>query len=142
MNERFSDRANNSNWALGVLKDILDAMAHPAPSLLQGIHFLGAGLLLGFAYLLSGQIGLSIGIHTGFNFVSTYVFPTTLEPSASVFTLVVDGPTWFIGQSGLLQTGLLIPAAFAIIGYVWWQSGSIEISPEAEPKHRDGLVRD
>lgn len=109
---------------------ILFAMVHPAPSLLQGLHFLGAGLLLGFAYLLSGQIGLSIGIHTGFNFVSTYVFPTTLEPSVSVFTLVVGGPTWFIGQSGLLQTALLIPAAFAVIGYVWWQSGSIKIRPE------------
>lgn len=113
---------------------LLFAVSHPASALINGFHFLSAGLLLGLAYLLSGQIGLPIGIHAGFNFVSTYVFPTAADPSVAVLSLTVHGPSWLIGRTGLIQTGLQLPAALAILAYIWWRAGNLGISPVIESK--------
>lgn len=78
------------------------------------MHFLGAGFLLGLAYLLSGQLALPIGIHAGFNFVSGYVLPMASDQSLAIGPLSVSGPPWLAGQTGLIQTGLQIPAAIGI----------------------------
>lgn len=115
-------------WSVSAL---LFAFAHPAPTLVAGLHFLGAGFLLGLAYLVSGQLGLPIGIHAGFNFVSGYVFPMASDPSVTIIALSVSGPTWLTGQTGLIQTGLQLPAALAILGYVWWRTGKLGISLES-----------
>jgi len=104
------------------------AVAHPAPTLVTGLHFLGAGLLLGLAYLVSGQLGLPIGVHAGFNFVSGYVFPTASDPSVALIALSVSGPRWLAGQTGIVQTGLQLPAALAIFGYLWWRTNKLGVS--------------
>ncbi|MFC7006867.1 CPBP family glutamic-type intramembrane protease [Halalkalicoccus salilacus] len=44
---------------------LLFAFVHPAPTLVAGLHFLSSGLLLGLAYLVSGQLGLPIGSTPG-----------------------------------------------------------------------------
>jgi membrane protease YdiL (CAAX protease family) len=119
--------------ALG-LSALLFALTHPAPELVNSLHFLSAGLLLGLAYLLSGQLGLPIGIHAGFNFVSAYVFPTAANPSFAVISLSVTGHEWLIAQTGLIQTGLQIPAAFAMISYLWWRTGSYSTSTDIKSK--------
>jgi len=49
-------------WSVSAL---LLAIAHPAPTLVAGLHFLSAGLLLDFAYLVSGRLGLPIGFTPG-----------------------------------------------------------------------------
>jgi membrane protease YdiL (CAAX protease family) len=121
------------------LSSLLFGILHPTPSLHQGLHFLSAGLLLGLAFLLTGQLGLSIGIHAGFNFVSVYVFPTTLDPAVAIIPVTVDGPVWVVGQSGAIQTGLHLPAALTIVGYVWWRSGRIGISPKIQSLLTDRL---
>ncbi|WP_161625240.1 CPBP family intramembrane glutamic endopeptidase [Halosimplex carlsbadense] len=115
--------------ALG-LSALLFALTHPAPELANGLHFLSAGLFLGLAYLLSGQLALPIGIHAGFNFVSAYVFPTAADPSFAVISLSTTGPDWLISQTGLIQAGLQIPAALAIVCYLWWRTGSYSISAD------------
>lgn len=112
-------------WGVSAL---LFAVSHPAPTLINGFHFLSSGLLLGLAYLLSGQIGLPIGIHAGFNFVSTYVFSTAGDPSVAVLSLTAHGPSWLVSQTGLVQTVLQLPAAVAIFGYIWWRTGRIKIN--------------
>lgn len=103
------------------------AAPHPISTLTDGVHFLIAGFLLGFAYLLTGELGLPIGIHAGFNFVSDYVFSTTPEQSITVVSLIAEGPRWLVGQTGVVQTALQLPAALAVVLYVWWYSGSVEI---------------
>lgn len=120
-----------SAWSVSGL---LFAFTHPAPTLVDGLHFLGAGLLLGLAYLVSGQLGLPIGIHAGFNFVSGYVFPIASDPSVTLSSLSVSGPTWLTGQTGLIQTGLQVPAALVILAYVWWRTGHLGISPDIKSK--------
>lgn len=117
-----------SAWGLSAL---LFAFSHSISSVEQGLHFLGAGLLLGLAYLLTGQLALPIGIHTGFNFAAGYVFSTVQDPSVVVVPLTVQGPAWLIGQTGVVQTSLQLPAALLILVYAWWRTGSIGISPES-----------
>ncbi|QOS13487.1 Abi/CAAX domain protein (plasmid) [Haloferax gibbonsii] len=118
-------------WSVSAL---LFAIAHPAPTLVAGLHFLSAGLLLGFAYLVSGQLGLPIGIHAGFNFVSGYVFPIASGSSVTIIALSVGGPAWLTGQTGLIQTGLQVLAALLIMGWVWFQTGHLGISPTIKSK--------
>ncbi len=118
-------------WSISA---VLFAITHPAPTLVDGLHFLSAGLLLGLAYLASGQLGLPIGIHAGFNFVSGHVFPIASDPSVTVISLSVSGPTWLTGQSGLIQTGLLIPAALGMLGFLWWRTDRLGISPDIRSK--------
>ncbi|WP_171006614.1 CPBP family intramembrane glutamic endopeptidase [Halalkalirubrum salinum] len=119
--------------ALG-LSALLFALIHPAPELVNGLHFLSAGLLLGLAYLLSGQLALPIGIHAGFNFVSAYVFPTAADPSFAVISLSTTGPNWLISQTGLIPTALQIPAALVMISYLWWRAGTHSISIDITSK--------
>lgn len=126
-------------WAISAL---LFAFTHATPTLVDGFHFLGAGLLLGLAYLLTGQLGLPIGLHAGLNFGSGYVFSTTQDPSVAVFPLTVQGSSWLIGQTGLVQTSLQILAAFLIVIYVRGCSGSVSISPAIKTKIANGDSRD
>ena len=120
-----------SAWSISTL---LFASTHPSPTLVDRVHFLGAGFLLGLAYLLTGEIALPIGIHTGFNFASTYLFSTAQTPPVAVVPLTVQGPAWLTGQTGLVQTGLLLPAVLTILVYVWWQYGTVGISPKIKSK--------
>jgi membrane protease YdiL (CAAX protease family) len=121
-------------WSVSAL---LFGLVHSTPTLVAGIHFLSAGLLLGLAYLLSGQLGLPIGIHTGFNFVSGYVVPLTSDQSLIIIPLSVSGPAWLTGQTGLIQTGLQIPAALGILGYFWWRTGRVGVAPRIRSKLDD-----
>lgn len=98
---------------------------------------MGAGFLLELAYLLTGEIALPIDIHAGFNFASTSLFPTAQTPPVAVVPLTAHGPAWLTGQTGLVQTGLLLPATLMILVYVWWQYGTVEIGPEIESKLMD-----
>ena len=121
-------------WSVSAL---LFGLVHSTPTLVAGIHFSSAGFLLGLAYLLSGQLGLPIGIHTGFNFVSGYVVPLTSDQSLIIIPLSVSGPAWLTGQTGLIQTGLQIPAALGILGYLWWRTGRVGVAPRIRSKLDD-----
>ncbi|TSD08620.1 hypothetical protein DP107_18985 [Haloglomus irregulare] len=116
---------------------LLFGLAHLGPTLVAGIHFLSAGVLLGLAYLLSGQLGLPIGIHAGFNFVSGYVVPMASDPSLAVVPLSVSGPAWLTGRTGLIQMGFQIPAALGILGYLWWRTGRVGVAPRISSKLHD-----
>lgn len=115
---------------------VVFAFVHPAPTLVGGFYFVGAGLLLGLAYLLTGQLGLPIGIHAGFNFVSGYVFPLGSDLSVTVVSLSVSGPTWLTGQTGFVHTALLLLAALALLGGVWIRTGGLGIDPRMRSKLR------
>jgi membrane protease YdiL (CAAX protease family) len=114
---------------------LLFALMHPAPELVNGLHFLSAGILLGLAYLLSGQLGLPIGIHVGFNFVSAYVFPIAVDPSVAVLPVTLHGPSWLAGHTGLIPLALQFPAALAMVAYIWWQTGDIGTNPTFVSRH-------
>lgn len=137
LNFSWLSRSGRISIAWGV-SALLFACAHPSPTLVSRLHFLSVGFMLGLSYLLSGQLGLPIGIHAGFNFISAYVFSTAADPTVAVLSFTVGGPTWLTGQTGVIQTGLLLPAALLMITYLWWRTGSLSISPETTSKANDG----
>lgn len=112
------------------------ALIHPAPRLVDGFHFLGAGSLLGLAYLLTGQLGLPIGIHAGFNFISGYVLPLGSDLSVTVVSLSVGGPKWLTGQTGLVHTGFVFLAALALLGELWIRADRLGIDSTLKSKPR------
>jgi membrane protease YdiL (CAAX protease family) len=133
LNVRWLSHSVTVATAWGV-SAVFFAAEHPISTFADGVHFLTAGFLLGFAYLLTGDLGLPIGIHAGFNFVADYVFSSTPEQSITVVALIAEGPGWLVGQTGVVQTALQFPAALAVVLYVWWHSGSVEIVPKMTTK--------
>jgi len=87
--------------------------------------FLGifcAGLLLGFAYLRTGQLWLSIGLHIGWNFFEAVVFgfPTSGVTIYALTRIHVSGPVLWTGGAFGPEAGLIILPALAIgAGLVW-----------------------
>jgi membrane protease YdiL (CAAX protease family) len=120
-----------SAWGICAL---LFAFTHEAPTLGDGLNVLAAGFLLGLAYLLTGQLALPIGIHAGYNFASVYIFSTAHDPSVAVVPLTVHGPAWLAGQTGVVYTGLQLPAVLTMLAYVWWRSGTVDVSPAIKAK--------
>ena len=81
-------------------------------------NIVAAGLMLGLPYLLTGKLGLSIGLHIGWNLFqgNVFGFPVSgFEPSgATVFAIEQAGPPILTGgafgpEGGLL--GLLVIGA-------------------------------
>jgi membrane protease YdiL (CAAX protease family) len=87
-----------------------------------GIFF--AGLFLAFAYLLTGQLWLSIGLHIGWNFFEGVVFgfPVSGIATYNLFRVTVSGPVLWTGGPFGPEAGLivLLGLAFgAVLVYVY-----------------------
>jgi membrane protease YdiL (CAAX protease family) len=105
-----------------------------------------AGLMLGFGYVLTGELAIPIGLHITWNFFqgSVFGFPVSgLKPLGAAF-LSTDqgGPTRWTGGAFGPEAGLLGPAAMVlgcllIALWVRLRSGKLSIhAPIAEgPKH-------
>lgn len=105
----------------------LFAIVHFVPAIVDGLHFLAAGLLLGLAYLLTGQAALPIGIHAGFNFASRYIVPRAPDTSIAIVPVTEHGPSWLVGQTGIVQTAFLLPSSLLILAYIKWRCGHIRV---------------
>jgi len=106
-----------------------------------------AGLMLGFGYVLTGELAIPIGLHIAWNFFqgSVYGFPVSgLKPLGAVF-LSTDqgGPALWTGGAFGPEGGLLGPAAMVLgclLIALWMRlrSGRLSIhTPIAEGPKRD-----
>ena len=111
-------------WALvgaWLLSSIWFGLAHrnnPNASLISNINLALAGLMLGLAYLFTGRLGLSIGLHITWNFFqgSIFGFPvsgTRIFPD-SLIQIEQGGPDLWTGGSFGPEAGLLGIFAMAI----------------------------
>jgi len=120
-----------------------------------------AGILFGLSYMLTGSLGLSIGIHIAWDFCQGVVFDnpvagTTPGRAASVITVVQHGPVLWTGGGFGPDGGLLVTLAFLlgmlpVILYVRWRYGKLglhtqlsQYTPSAkiavgEKKEKDGI---
>lgn len=80
------------------------------------LNLMLAGIMLGLPMLLTGRLGMSIGLHITWNFFqgAIFSFPVSGSPQmASLFSWVQTGPAWLTGgafgpEGGLLGTLIML----------------------------------
>jgi len=88
-------------------------LANPHANVLSVAGIILAGLFLGYAYIRTGSLWLSIGLHTGWNFFEGVVFgfPVSGLPFYTLTRISVSGPAlWTGGEFGPEAGLVLIPS--------------------------------
>ncbi len=113
-------------WGLLISSAIFGMLhlANPNATWLSAVGIFFAGLLLGFGYLRTGQLWLSIGMHIGWNFFEGVVFgfPVSGLETYQLLRTTVQGPTVWTGGAFGPEAGLIVlPAilAAALLVYVY-----------------------
>lgn len=90
----------------------------------QWLHFLVAGLLLGLPFVLTGELGASVGLHLGFDYgVNRLVGFEAGRPA--VVTLAEQGPPVLVGDASLVQAALLLAATGPVVAWLRWRDGAV-----------------
>ena len=114
------------------------ALAHavnPNISVAGLVNTVLAGFVYGLPFLLTGRLGLPIGIHITWNFFQGPVFGFNVSGvgfGGSVMSTAKSGPTLWTGgdygfEGGLLATAMLIIALPLMFGWIYLRYGSITI---------------
>ncbi|GCE21050.1 CPBP family intramembrane glutamic endopeptidase [Dictyobacter kobayashii] len=128
---------------LWLTTSILFGVGHygnPHITVMEIINLCVAGLALGLGYILTGSMGLSIGLHAAWDFAQGNLFGFAVAGQQPVnmtrlFAFQQQGPTWLTGgaagpDGGLLSTFMFILAMLIILGYMRWRYGKIRIETE------------
>lgn len=121
-------------------------LANPNVKLVSTINIAFAGLLLGVGYILTGRLGIPIGLHITWNFFQGNVFGFPVsgmdELGATFISIEQGGPPLFTGgafgpEAGLLDIAATIIGSFLIWLWVRARSGkaTIETSIAEPPIH-------
>jgi len=91
---------------------------NPNTTILSTLNIVLAGLMLGFGYVLTGELAIPIGLHVTWNLFqgNVYGFPVSgLDPiGATVLTTEQAGPDLLTGGPFGPEGGLLAPAAMVL----------------------------
>ena len=110
--------------------------ANPNASIISTCNIILAGAMLGFAYILTGELAISIGLHITWNFFegSVFGFPVSgQEPiGASFLSTRETGPDLWTGgifgpEAGLLGIGTMILGGVLIYLWVRLRQGKVTI---------------
>ncbi|QIB76038.1 CPBP family intramembrane metalloprotease [Halogeometricum borinquense] len=106
-----------STVVFGVLHGPLASLPSGATQIGMFVVWTTAGGVFGVAYLLTGELALPIGLHTGVNWAANYLFLGTAEPT--LFRVEFQNRALWHPIAGLpLLTGLVL-AVCLIAGYTW-----------------------
>jgi membrane protease YdiL (CAAX protease family) len=120
---------------------------NPNASIISTLNLMLAGILYATAYLLTGELAISIGFHIIWNFLegSVFGFPVSgFNPGTTFIAIRQGGPDLWTGgvfgpEAGLLGTGARLVGILLIIGWVRLRYGKVSLQEEiATP---DLLVR-
>lgn len=123
--------------ATGALFGVLH-LSNPGASLRSAALITAVGVVLGWTYAASGDLGIPIGIHVTWNLAvaALYGLPVSgLAAPASVLAVETTGPSVFTGGGFGPEAGLLmvVPLAVAVAVTAWWlrrEGGSWQVRPE------------
>jgi uncharacterized protein len=125
-------------WAV-VISAIVFAAGHPgglfaseAPVLLTTIFFVLMGIVLGFAYVLTGRLGLPIGLHVTFNLAGNRLtplmeFPAEAERQTMLVRTTLEGPGWLIGEGGAPSIAAAVLAGVGVLAWIRLRHGALGI---------------
>jgi len=138
-----------SRWALGIawlLTSVGFGLTHawnPNAGALSTVLITTAGLMLGLGPILTGKLGLSVGLHIAWNWFQGSVFGFAVSGAqfgpASIFTLRLTGPVLWTGgafgpEAGLLGAVAILAATGLILAWVRWRYGRLALHVELASK--------
>jgi membrane protease YdiL (CAAX protease family) len=122
---------------------------NPNATLLSTLNIVLAGLMLGFGYVLSGELAIPIGLHITWNFFqgAVYDFPVSgIEGfGPTLLTTQQDGPEFWTGgpfgpEGGLLVPGIMLLGISLIALWIRLRTGKVSLhTPIAESPYPDRL---
>lgn len=125
---------------------------NPNASWTSTLLLVAAGLLLGLAYVLTGELAIPIGLHISWNFFQGRVFgfPVSGGKAGSTFIAIEQGgPALWTGGAFGPEAGLIGLAAIAlgcalIVAWVKWREGKVRLEErlamyENGPEHVEML---
>ena len=135
-----------------MLSSLIFSLAHllnPSASIITFITISLAGILLAFPFVWTGNLALSIGLHSAWNFILGGVFGfkvSGLSWSVSILYVQSTGPDWWTG--GLFGPEAGISGVFAmflslLLIFIFLQKYSTQQSIHSNwlnPDKRDGLI--
>jgi uncharacterized protein len=133
-----------------VLSSVFFAALHadnPNATSISTLNIVLAGLMLGFGYVLSGELAIPIGLHITWNFFqgAVYGFPVSGFGAFGPTLLITeqDGPQLWTGGSfgpegGLLVPGIMLLGMSLVALWTHLRTGKISLhTPIAENPYRD-----
>ena len=97
-------------------------VSHPS----QYGYYLIAGLILSGAYVLTGELALSIGFHVFYNFTQSAVFGLGhSQDTPELLAVDIVGPARWVGEEGLVFVGFAALGGLLLVAYVWWRDGTL-----------------
>ena len=133
-----------------VLSSVFFAVLHadnPNATSISTLNIVLAGLMLGFGYVLTGELAIPIGLHITWNFFqgAVYGFPVSGlgDFGATLLATEQGGPELWTGGSFGPEGGLLIPAVMLLgmsLVALWTRlrTGKVSLhTPIAESPYRD-----
>jgi len=122
--EGFTNKAINSQSAIVLaflFSSALFGLAHiasPNSTIVSTLNIIMAGLVIGLPFLLTGELGLSIGLHLTWNLFqgNVYGFPVSGNPQTThLFSIQQTGPNLWTGGAFGPEGGLII-LVWTIVG--------------------------
>nr|WP_225316355.1 MULTISPECIES: type II CAAX endopeptidase family protein [Haloferax] len=145
----LTDIAEGMRWRFDVRTAILVALvassalfglAHlqnPNSSVASTLSITFAGVMLGFGYVLTGNLAIPVGIHISWNFVQggVYGFAVSgLDFGTSLVETTEQGPDIVTGgafgpEAGLFGVGAMVAGMAVIAWYVQFRYGTLRLDP-------------